>query len=120
MEPFTRSTIFENRSPISTQYPLHLKPHFFYYHTNLEIARIEIPAYIQQNATSVNLLMRLIADQVEKGNGYPVAIAEAHEQAVVKGPDRQFFYELLTALSVEQSRRLIPSQKSMKKRRMSV
>ena len=33
--------------------------------------------------------------QVNKGFGYPVVLAEAHNLAVVKGGDRQRFFSLL-------------------------
>lgn len=33
--------------------------------------------------------------QVQKGYGYPVALAEAHNQAVVRGSDRARFFGLL-------------------------
>ena len=33
--------------------------------------------------------------QVQKGYGYPVALAEAHNQAVVRGGDRASFFGLL-------------------------
>lgn len=119
LEPGQRSIIFQNHAPISELYAAHLKPHFFYYHAGSEIARIELPAYGTAK-NCVDLLTSLIANQIEKGNGYPVALAEAHEQAVVKGVDREFFYQAIGKLSVEQKRRLIPSQKSAKKRRMNV
>jgi hypothetical protein len=35
-------------------------------------------------------------DQAKKGRGYPVALAEAHERAVVRAADRQAFLHLLT------------------------
>ncbi|MDP3889286.1 MAG: hypothetical protein Q8Q25_01945 [bacterium] len=57
---------------------------------------------------------------VQKGGGYPIAIAEAHEQAVVKGPDRDFFYHLLTKMSMERQHQLSVSQKSMHKRRIGI
>jgi hypothetical protein len=120
LENQTRSIVFENHAPVSETYPAHLKPYFFYYHAGSEIARIEIPAYVAHDSERVNLLISLVADQVKKGNGYPVAIAEAHEQAVVKGPDRDFFYQAIGKVSIEQRQRLIPSQKSAKKRRMNV
>jgi hypothetical protein len=37
----------------------------------------------------------LMLAQVHKGYGYPVAIAEAHNQAVVRGGDRTRFFALL-------------------------
>lgn len=119
LEPGTYSPLFENHTPVSETYPAHLKPYFLYYNTGPEIARIEIPGYMAQSER-IAQVMSLIANQVEKGNGYPVAIAEAHEQAVVKGPDRDFFYQAIERMGVEQKRRIIPSQKSAKKRRMTL
>jgi hypothetical protein len=37
----------------------------------------------------------LMLGQVQKGYGYPVALAEAHNQAVVRGGDRARFFALL-------------------------
>lgn len=119
LEPDTYSTTFENHAAVSETYPTHLKPYFLYYHTGSEIARIEIPGYMLQQER-IQQVMNLIANQVRKGNGYPVAIAEAHEQAVVKGPDREFFYQAIEKVGVEHKRRIIPSQKSAKKRRMTI
>jgi hypothetical protein len=47
-------------------------------------------------------------------------LAEAHEQAVVKGPDRELFYQLVNKLGIEQKQRIFCSQKSIKKRRMGI
>jgi hypothetical protein len=59
-------------------------------------------------------------DQCNKGRGYPVVLAEAHEQAVVKGADRDFFYSVITKIGIEENKRILVSQKSAKKRRMSI
>lgn len=119
LEPHMYSTVFENHASVSETYPQHLKPYFLYYHTGTEIARVEFPGYMVDKER-IQQVMSLVGNQVQKGNGYPVAIAEAHEQAVVKGPDRDFFYQAIQKLSIEQKRRIIPSQKSAKKRRMTV
>jgi hypothetical protein len=37
----------------------------------------------------------MVLAQVQKGYGYPVALAEAHNQAVVRGGDRHRFFALL-------------------------
>jgi hypothetical protein len=66
------------------------------------------------------MITKIVVDQVKKGYGYPVALAEAHEQAVVKGPDRDFFYHLITKLGIEQRRRTTVSFKSAKKRSVAV
>ena len=41
--------------------------------------------------------MGIIFDQTVKGGGYPVALTEAHEQAVVREADRLYFYQMLAA-----------------------
>ncbi len=114
------SGVFANRSPITKFYPDHLKPYFVYADFGHEIARIEMPAWIARDKTLVEQLMALIYDQVCKGYGYPIALAEAHEQAVVKGPDREFFYHLIQKFSIEENKKISISQKSSKKRRIGV
>jgi hypothetical protein len=41
------------------------------------------------------MTLSLVVAQVQKGYGYPVALAEAHNQAVVRGGDRSRFFALL-------------------------
>ncbi len=120
LSPYCRSTIFKSGSPIVDQYPHHLIPHFFYLHTGYEIARVEIPAWIASDDAAVSLVARMLLDQSIKGRGYPVVLAEAHEQAVVKGPDRDFFYQMITKLSIERKQRILLSQKSVKKRGIGI
>lgn len=120
LEPFSRSILFQSTSPITDHYPDHLRPYFFYLHVGNEIARIEIPAWIAQDERLVEHLSAIMLDQTLKGRGYPVALAEAHEQAVVKGPDREFFYHLIQKIGIEQNRRLHMSPKSMKKRGIGI
>lgn len=120
LPPGARTTIFKNRSTISDYYPEGVRPYFYYIHVGNEIARVEIPAYIAENKEAVDRLSSIILDQSHKGDGYPVGIAEAHEQAVVKGPDREFFYYLIEKCGIKQNRRTILSQKSRKKRGIAV
>lgn len=115
-----RTTIFKSGAPIAKQYPDHLVPYFFYLHTGSEVARIEIPAWIACDDAAVNLVASMLLDQAIKGRGYPVVLAEAHEQAVVKGPDRDFFYQVITKLSIERKQRILLSQKSVKKRGIGI
>jgi hypothetical protein len=69
--------------------------YFCYVHVGTEIARIEIPSWVAQNTTMFDLALGLMLAQVQKGCGYPVAIAEAHNQAVVRGGDRTRFFAIL-------------------------
>lgn len=120
LPPFHHSIMFKSHSLITDYYPPILKPYFFYLNTGYEIARIEIPQWIAFNQDHIKKLVSIILDQTQKGQGYPVCLAEAHEQAVVKGPDREFFYHLIQKIGYDQQQRLTFSQKSMKKRGIGI
>jgi len=120
LKPFERSIVFQNRSNISQEYPACVVPHFFYLHVGTEIGRVEIPAWIAQDENLVSFIACVVLDQSIKGHGYPVALAEAHEQAVVKGPDRDFFYHMLHKIGMEKKSRPIISQKSLRKRKINI
>lgn len=120
LAPLQRSIIFSNHSSISTYYPAHLRPFFFYIHTGNEIGRVEIPAWVANDAQMVDMVAQIVIDQCTKGGGYPVALAEAHEQAVVKGPDREFFYHFLQKMGMERQHTQSISRKSLKKRGIGI
>lgn len=69
--------------------------YFCYVHVGTEIARIEVPAWVVENQSMFDQALGLMLAQVQKGYGYPVAIAEAHNQAVVRGGDKARFFALL-------------------------
>lgn len=92
LKPGEYTQLFHTQNPIHAVYPPELKPCFAYLHAGSEIVRIELPTYQAHNLDSI---MARIMDQVHKGAGYPIALAEAHEQAVVRAADRDFFYALL-------------------------
>lgn len=120
LKPGMRTIIFKSMSAICSEYPPHAHPHFFYMDVGTEVVRIEVPWWIAQSDESVNTIARVVLDQTSKGFGYPVLIAEAHEQAVVKGPDRDFFYHLIAKLAIERNRKPILSAKSMKKKGIGI
>lgn len=117
---YSRSIVFKSNAKIGTLYPEHLTPHFFYMNVDSEIVRIEIPAWIALDEKKLDQVASMILNQCIKGRGYPVALAEAHEQAVVKGPDRDFFYHLITKIGIESAQKLTHSQKSLKKRGIGI
>lgn len=90
-----RTNIFKHTSNIADYYPKHNVPCFIYLNVGLEIIRLEFPYWIAQDLERVNIICSLVLDQCKKGNGYPVVLAEAHEQAVIKSQDRNFFYQAL-------------------------
>lgn len=73
---------------------------FFYLRTGPtarggELARVETPCWVWQSPPLLERLHAVLAHQSALGRGYPLALAEAHEAAVVRGPDRQEFYRLV-------------------------
>ncbi|MEH2182078.1 DNA double-strand break repair nuclease NurA [Nostoc sp.] len=94
LKPGQRSTLWRSNSPILELYG-DQTIYFCYVHVGTEIARIEVPVWVAENATMLDQALGLMLAQVQKGYGYPVAIAEAHNQAVVKGGDKARFFALL-------------------------
>jgi hypothetical protein len=116
LQEFEYSQVFKNQAEISKLYPANLQPHFVYFNTGTEIARVEFPAWIAQDLNLVDQIMNLIADQVIKGRGYPVVLSEAHEQAVVHHGDREFFYQLLDQAGSKHGQQLTISRKLLRKK----
>ena len=116
LKPYTRTEVFLHSSEITIYYPEHQKPYFFYMHTGVEIARIELPAWIALDPHVLDLVTQIITDQVQKGFGYPLCLAEAHEQAVVKAADRDFFYAILHSYLSKEDKGYMASRKSFSKR----
>ncbi len=94
LEPGQRSPLWRSSAKVQDFYGAHAI-HFCYVHVGLEIARVEVPQWVATDATLLALALSLVLAQVQKGYGYPVALAEAHNQAVVRGGDRTRFFALL-------------------------
>lgn len=93
-----RSAVFRARSQRTKQVEqLFAPPHpvcFFYLRIGGDIARVETPEW----AATPERLARLhaaLVDQCARCGGYPRALQEAHEQAVISGADRLQFARLL-------------------------
>jgi hypothetical protein len=94
LEPGQRGAIWRSSAKILEGYSNH-HVYFCYVHMGAEIARIEFPAWVAEDTELLNRALSLTLTQVQKGYGYPVALAEAHNQAVVRGGDRARFFALL-------------------------
>jgi hypothetical protein len=107
-----RSATFGSRSSIVEQrYGMHRANFFYVKIDDEEIARVEIPLWVAQSGELTGLVHALIWQQCRQGQGYPVALSEAHEKAVVTGADREQFWQL-----VERDVALKSSAKSRSKR----
>ena len=115
-----RTTVFFSTSKIVDYYPEHLRPAFVYLNVGKEIVRLEFPKWISDDKNLVDAICSIALSQSKKGMGYPVCLAEAHEQAVIKGADREFFYHILQKIGMGQNRRILLSQKAIKKRIIGV
>jgi hypothetical protein len=90
-----RGPLFTSMSRINIEtYGTHLV-HFFYMRVGREVARVEMPQWVATDPARVDLVHSLVYDQCIKGQGYPVVLARAHEQAVVRTTDRRAFERLV-------------------------
>jgi hypothetical protein len=110
-----RSAMFINPSHILKRYGMH-QVYFFYLNVDDEIARVEIPEWVAVRKNLVDLTHALLLDQCRRGQGYPVALSEAHEQAVVTGADREEFWRLVDQSLEEEKLPAYTSTKSRSKR----
>lgn len=120
LKPGQRTVLFACNCPLVKSYPTGLAPYFFYLHTGVEIVRIELSEWVAHDQQLVDMLCAICMDQCVKGYGYPVSLAEAHNHAVVKGTDRDFFYQFIYQKAAAHSKRVFLSQKNLKKRMMSI
>ncbi len=93
LEPGQRSGLFASSSKVVTEHYGEHAVSFFYLRLDDEVARLEVPRWVAQDASLVGLVHSLVLDQCRRGYGYPVALAEAHEQAVVTTADRGWFWQ---------------------------
>lgn len=114
-----RSQVFGSASRILNKYGAH-RIGFFYLHVGSEIVRIELPQWVGTDAALLDLVHAVAYDQAQKGMGYPVALAEAHQQAVVRGAERDLFYDMVTAVFRQRGAAMAVSPKNLRKRRMTV
>ena len=114
-----RSQVFGSASRILNRYGAH-RIGFFYLHVGSEIVRVELPQWVGTDAALLDLVHAVAYDQAQKGMGYPVALAEAHQQAVVRGTERDLFYDMVTAVFRQRGAAMAVTPKNLRKRRMTV
>ena len=92
-----RSGVFKTQSSVVAKHYGEHAVCFCYLRAGDEIARLEMPAWVADDWRLLSLLHAAVYDQCRRGHGYPVALAEAHEQAVLTGADRRLFWEIMDA-----------------------
>lgn len=94
LSPGERGPLWQSSADILSHYGPH-RVYFCYVHVGAEVARVEFPQWVIEDEALLDSALSLMLAQVQKGFGYPVALAEAHNQAVVRGGDRTRFFALL-------------------------
>jgi hypothetical protein len=113
------SPLWKNQARILQEYGEH-QIYFCYLHVGTEIARIEMPAWTALDAEMRSQALQIILAQVQKGYGYPVVLAEAHNQAVVTGSDRRRFFAILEQQMVKSGLRNITTSYKESRKRSSI
>ncbi|MCX7859220.1 MAG: DNA double-strand break repair nuclease NurA [Chloroflexus sp.] len=92
-----RSPIFRSLSRISVEGYEHHQIHFFFVRIGRELARIELPGWVAGRPEWVNQVHALVYDQAARGQGYPIALQRAHEQAVIRSAERRVFEQMVSS-----------------------
>ena len=121
LEPGHRSPLYRS-SHLAARFALGLATgqewsHLYYLHGGAEIARVEVPDWLADDPELLALSHAMLVKQCELGLGYPVAISEAHEQAVISGHDREEFRRLILMLLEQRGLPTTESAKAFSKRR---
>lgn len=115
--PGQRSAVFVSRSRVLDKHYGRHQVGFFYLNVCDEIARVELPMWLVERPGTADLAQTLVFEQCRLGDGYPVALAEAHEKAVVTAADREQFWRLVDMVMERRGIVLSGSAKSRSKRR---
>ncbi len=91
-----RSATFLSGASVSKLLPREHRVCFTYMDIGEEIARLEFPRWLLNQEGQLHDALSMILSQCQKGMGYPVSLAESHHLAVIKGNDRDQFFELIT------------------------
>lgn len=93
LKPGERTTVYQSKSRILDAYDRDgsgdQRICFFYVNTGREIGRVEIPRWVAADLDKLDLVHATVYDQSILGRGYPVALQEAHEAAVLSMADRR-------------------------------
>jgi hypothetical protein len=95
LRPGERSARFASRSPVLRHYTAGTAVQFVYLNVGDEIARIEVPAWVGDDPVLLDLVHAVVYDGCARGWGYPPALAEAHEQAVIRAGERDAFMRMV-------------------------
>jgi hypothetical protein len=118
-----RSALFRAQSErVGRVEAMFTAPHqvcFFYLRVGDDVARVEVPHWATLPARVARLHATLV-DQCRRCGGYPRALQEAHEQAVISTGDRLQFSRLLESEARRQGLHAPANSKQTSKRRRAL
>ncbi len=118
LEKYTLSSFFLSSSHFSLALPELNRVCFAYLNTGEEAARIEIPQWLFRDKHLLDFSLQALLSQIQKGQGYPISLSEAHNMAIVRASDRNIFFKLIAeTLMRKRQKQLSISPKESKKRR---
>ncbi|MBX9685079.1 MAG: DNA double-strand break repair nuclease NurA, partial [Candidatus Obscuribacterales bacterium] len=114
----SRSNFFLSAARCSAALEARNQVCFAYLNLGQESARLEIPRWLFDDKELLDFSLSALLSQIQKGQGYPVSLAEAHNMAVIRQADRsQFFQVLAHELMLGKKSHISVSPKESKKRR---
>jgi len=94
-----RSAVFGSASHVQGEYPTGTEIAFFYVKVpgpaEGELGRVEVPRWVADDSGLLDRVHATVLRECEKGEGYPLALSEAHERAVVRASERDAFFRLM-------------------------
>jgi NurA domain len=117
--PGQRSACFIDSSPLNEDF--RKKKHevrFFYLKADARgtIARVEVPAWVAQDAALLGRVHAALLDQCRSTGGFPYVLVRAHELAVITNQDREQLEGLIQQRLLASHLGARPSQKATTKR----
>jgi len=126
LAPGDRSARFASRSPVLRYYGHdgdprgHGRIQFSYLNVGDEVARLEFPRWVGDDPATLDLVHTAVYDSCRRGWGYPPALAEAHEKAIIRAGDRDAFLRMVGAALDDGGRPALVSLKQLAKNRRAV
>lgn len=111
------SSVFASQASVTKLFKAENQICFAYLSGPSEVARLEFPRFVFDDDEMFQFALRAVMSQCNKGFGYPVVLSEAHNQAVIRGVERDRFFELIAKRMLGLGVGLSSSPKEQKKRR---
>jgi NurA domain len=120
LQPGQRGCLWQSKVKTMDFYPPEQRIYFCYLNVGAELARVEMPEWVATDPEMLDQALGIVLSQVQKGQGYPVAIAEAHNFAVVRGADRTSFFSLLEREMVKAGLKNVGVSYKERRKRVSI